>query len=216
MCESRSEAVPAAYSLHDPPSVPAAGRAGSPLPLPLLPLSPLLWMCGCNYSTDEDPVSPGSCSNYRSVTAQESWSSGHWGLGVEARRVRRGKGSSLLRDLHPLLQKGFPLALKHPSVHTPFALSPRVHSGTSPASEPWGPVLRPHAGGCSSILSPSPSLQQHTPLAASQEGRGPRQLLAAPSKIQPVLLLRRGLPAALAELQLSKTGSSTTTGTCRS
>lgn len=61
--------------------------------------------------------------------------------------------------------------------------------------------------------SPSPSLQQHKPLAASQEGREPQQLLTNPSKIQPVLLLlRRGLPAALAELQLSKTGSSTCWG----
>lgn len=86
--------MPAASSLRDPPSVPAAGRAGSPLPLPLLPLSPLPWMCGCNYSADEDPISPGSCSNYHSITAQESWSSGPLGFGSGSEACTERKGLS--------------------------------------------------------------------------------------------------------------------------
>lgn len=86
------------------PSLSAEPAISSP---PLLqPLIPVLWMCGCNYRNEEDPVSPGICRNdYCKV--------GHCGCGSRG-KVCPERDTDLHWDIHPCLLKDVSLTLKHP------------------------------------------------------------------------------------------------------
>lgn len=138
--------------LHAPPAQPASEMAISSSPPLLLPLISLLWTCSCNYSKDEDPVSPGSCSNYHYAVARESWSSGRLGLWESRRDVyQRGKGSrSPLGSPSPPPKWHFPYSeasLGTCLVQVLLAramLSPRAPSSTQAASSmPCGVPMLP-------------------------------------------------------------------------